>query len=530
MMKRLIDMRIVCFLGMMGIMLTSHAQENWKSVDHRQFVFAKALVKYGAYQDDYAEAKGVYEKLYPKDTSFAELQYEMGLCLFMMDKKDKEAHEWLKRAHANNVPEAQFYLGQIAHINEKFNEAITYYTAYKSFEDKPHTDDEVNYYLNISRRAKKAVASPIDVSITNLGSKVNTPHHEYVPLVTADGRHLFFTSRRPGTTGNKRDPNGEYYEDIYAAELKNGTWQSVKNLGKPLNTEMHDATVGMSSNGNTLLVYRTNENLTGGDLYMSELGSVDNWLTPRKLDSKINSDHQEPSACLSNNGMILYFSSNRPGGFGGKDLYYSRKLPLGGWGVPVNLGSNVNTPYDEDAPFLAPSGRTLYFSSTGHSTIGGYDIFRSHLDINSKWGVAENLGYPMNTVEDDLYFSLAADGKSGYYSSDKPGGYGKQDIYKVELLFDHPRPAIIKGTIKGKDGKPVKATITLTNVDNKKVHGIYKSNNATGKYLLILDPDTRYQMVVEAAGHHSHVDYVEYELGAPGEEHKLEVKLKSLEN
>ena len=159
---------------------------------------------------------------------------------------------------------------------------------------------------------------------------------------------------------------------------------------------------------------------------------------------------------------------------------------------------------------LALMGKTLYFSSNGHSTIGGYDIFRVKQDENNQWTFPENLGYPLNTVEDDIYFSLSADGRTGYYSSEKVGGYGRQDIYQVEMLFDYAKPTIVHGVVKDDSGRPIKARITLMNENNKTLHGIYNSNASTGKYLLIVKPEISYKVIVEAQGYLSYVSTVEY--------------------
>ena len=167
---------------------------------------------------------------------------------------------------------------------------------------------------------------------------------------------MFFTSRREGGVGNLKDPRDEYFEDVYVSTKNDGQWSEASNVGAPINSETHDATVGISANGNALLIYRTNENLSGGDLYMSELGSIDNWMTPKKLGPRVNSKYQEASASLASDEAVMYFSSNRPGGYGGKDLYMVKRLPIGEWGLPKNMGPNINSEHDEDAPFISSDG------------------------------------------------------------------------------------------------------------------------------------------------------------------------------
>lgn len=497
------------------------AQQNYKKEHKKKYEMANILLDL----DDYSGALEIYEELHPLDSSYADIYYKMGVCNFHMRDRQR-AGDLLEEARALGSTESYFYLGQLYHLRSQFEDAIKLYRYYKVKPDKVVPNEEVDWHIEITQRAIDYVENPIEVSISNLGPKINTQWQEYVPLVTQDGGYMFFTSRRPSSTGGLKDPNGEFFEDIYYSHKEGGNWMEANNMGGIVNTSTHDATVGMSSNGNALIVYRTNENLTGGDLYISELGAIDNWNAPVKLGPTINSDYQEPSACLSADETLMYFSSNRPEGYGGKDLYVVKKLPTGEWGRPLNLGPNINSDRDEDAPFLTADGKQLYFSSNGHTTMGGYDIFRVEKDENGVWTFAKNLGYPLNTVEDDIYFSCSADGKTGYYSSDKNGGFGGQDIYMIDMIFDHPKPTLVKGVVQDSTGKPLKAKITLMDEETKKVHGIYNSNASNGKFLLIISPDTQYKMVVEAAGYYSKVDMIEYTAETALEEKKALIQLE----
>jgi hypothetical protein len=173
------------------------------------------------------------------------------------------------------------------------------------------------------------------------------------------------------------------------------TWSNATNAGIPLNTYVQDATVGLSPDGESMIIYRTAAGLVSGDLF--ETRKQDGlWQVPALMTDQINSAAHEPSASIAPDGHEIYFTSDRPGGFGGRDLYRIRRLPNGEWSMPLNLGPTVNTPYDEDAPFLHSDGVTLFFSSTGHNTMGGYDIFKTQCidpDMNG-WTEPENMGYP----------------------------------------------------------------------------------------------------------------------------------------
>lgn len=220
-------------------------------------------------------------------------------------------------------------------------------------------------------------------------------------------------------------------------------------------------------------------------------------MTPR-----INSKHHEPSASIAPGGEEIYFTSDRPGGFGGLDIYRIRRLPNGEWSLPLNLGPNVNTAKDEDAPFVHSDGVTLFFSSKGHNTMGGYDIFKAVLtdpDMNG-WSTPENMGYPLNTVNDDIYFSLSEDGETGFFSSERVGGLGMQDIYRVEFPGTQLDYIVVRGVVTDASDEPMSARIVVSDLAGTEVQGVYNANANTGRYLLVLTPGERYMLNVEAPG------------------------------
>jgi hypothetical protein len=229
----------------------------------------------------------------------------------------------------------------------------------------------------------------------------------------------------------------------------------------------------------------------------------DEWQVAEKYGEGINSANLEPSASLSADGNKIYFSSNRPGGYGGLDIYRAVKFPDGKWSLPQNLGPAINTEAHEDAPFIYPDDKTLYFSSQAHETMGGYDIFKSEVDENGAWSKPKNLGYPINTTDDDRYFVLSADGRRGYYSSGKDGGFGEHDIYEMHLPHEFKDLTLVKGVISADNStkQALKAKITLRDAETKKIVGIYHSNSKTGKYLLVIPPDEKLKMTVYAGGY-----------------------------
>ncbi len=474
--------------------LSSFAQQNYKRVHKDAFEEATQFL----YEEDYNTALSIYKAIYPLDTNYAEINYTLGVCLLNIRGSEDLAHPYLLKAVNGNVREAFFWMGRSYHIRTNFNEAIRYYKIYNKYPTKELLNGEVERFIQMSYKAKEMMNSPVQVEINNMGDKINSPLSEYVPVVSSDQTELYFTARRKETTGGVKDPTNKYFEDIYYSKKVDGKWQMARNIGPPLNTPTHDAVVNLSSDGNELVIYRTNDNLYGGDLYLCKK-TTDNWSVPEKLTENINSHYQEASASISPDGKLMYISSNRPGGLGGKDIYRVRRLPDNQWSIPENLGPTINTPYDEDSPYIQADGQTLYFSSNGHSTMGGYDIFKTKLENDEIWTNPRNVGYPINTVKDDIYFVISPDGKTAYYSSDMPGGFGEQDLYKINILYDDERKAIFNGLARDKETqKPIKVKITVIDLYTRNIQGIYNSNLNTGKFLLVLQPGRNYKLLIEA--------------------------------
>ena len=238
---------------------------------------------------------------------------------------------------------------------------------------------EVDRHIDISLRAENQIEAPNDASVTNLGLGLNSPFMDYHPVITANDSMMLFTSRRSGGVGGTKDANGAYREDIYISFKEQGRWTAPRNMGQPVNSDQNDAVVSISPNGRFLVLYRSGDERQDGDLFWSEYNGT-TWSAPASFGESINSGYEETSACLNATGDVIYFTSNRPGGYGGKDLYRAVKFGNGEWSKPLNLGPTINSRYDEEAPFLRPNGKELYFSSQGHQNIGGYDIFLAQLN------------------------------------------------------------------------------------------------------------------------------------------------------
>lgn len=485
---------------------------------------------------DYMNALKLYRELYAIDSISPELNYKIGICIFKAGEEKKEAIKYLEISNRAGFKEAGFYLAQAYHLQYRFEEAIDLYRKYLASKGKKETDtSEVQRQIDISIRAKDMVKNSSDIKIENMGNIVNSQFPEYVPLVNADESVLIFTSRRIGSTGGFLDPYNRFFEDVYISKKEGGNWTFPESISPVINTNTHDACVGLSSDGSTMIIFRTTEDLTSGDLYLTMLEG-ENWVVPQLLGEHINSEYSEPSATMSEDGKTIYFSSNRPGGYGGKDIYRVIQFNNGDWSLPQNLGPVVNSPQDEDAPFIHPDGITLYFSSKGHQTMGGYDIFKSVVDPDAeveyvgqppKWSQPENLGYPINSTDDDIYFVLSTDGERGYYSSEKPNGYGGQDIYVIQMPGTEAKSlVVIKGTILAGNEAPLRAMVTLSNDENGAVEGLYNSNSKTGKYLMVVALEKKYTMVVSAEGYKSYTESFDFTRESGVKEIVVPIKLE----
>jgi len=445
------------------------------------------------------------------DSTNIDAIYKTAICTYNTKRNKQESYKYFEKAQLE-FKESYFYLGLLNHDNELFDNALDYLIKYKNWDGiKKYSNDEVDYYMNKCVYAKEMMFSKINVNFQVLGDSINTEYLDYATVLLPDESLMYFTSRRSGGTSDLKDPLGEYYEDIYVSHNKLGKWSAPTLLTAPINTTLHDACVTITSDGQELYIYRTNADLSGGDIYLSK-NIEGTWSEPEKIKSDINFKNSwTPSASISPDNNYIYISSNREGGFGGKDIYRVTKLPNGDWSLAENLGSAINTPYDEDAPFIHPDGKTLFFSSKGHRGMGNYDIFKSILNEDGTWTAPENIGYPLNSVRDDIYYVATPDGKRGYFSSNRKGGVGETDIYSVDLLDNPANYILLRGTVSTNDPvfAPVKATISIIDYQTKELQGIYRTNAENGKYLMVLLPKRKYKMVVESEGFFSVVDEID---------------------
>jgi outer membrane protein OmpA-like peptidoglycan-associated protein len=417
---------------------------------------------------NFDKAAELYSELSQKAPTNFDYNFRAGISWFyaLDSYKKLKALPFLEAASkamgTDTVPEVYYYLGRTYHLSDRYNDAISSYSLVKHFIETLSGDtvdlNEIRHYIEMCESAKQLVSHPLNVQVENLGDNVNSPAMEYAPAIPADGSTLVFTSRRAGTTGGKTDDDGMYYEDIYSSKKKGDGWEPAQNAGDNVNTKKHDASITISPDGQRLYLYRAH------DVWVSKLENG-TWSKPVKLLPDVNSKSYEPSVTLSADESTIFFVSERKGGYGGKDIYRSTKLADGKWSAAENLGPAVNTAFDEDSPFLTSDGKTLYFASQGHNSMGGYDIFSSRLE-NNVWSASVNLGYPINSAWDDIFYVHGNNGHS-YYSTIKSDTRGDLDIYMISYGKKKKGVRLIFVAKSSTSKDPVSSTITLASDSSK---------------------------------------------------------------
>lgn len=476
----------------------------------------KEIIEDAAYyfdNKDFKKSYELYNTLYGQNPKNAEYQFRLGFCsLFYPEKKARaiELFEEIKKVDKSS--DVDYYLAKAYHINYRFDDAIQYYEAFINAkgtkiknEDKDLVEDAILGLAN-SRNGKELMAKKVVADIKNIGSPINTEETEAVPIISADESVMIYTYVGKKSTGGLLDDNlkedkanGNYHEDIFISNsTSDSTWSNPIGIHS-LNTSGNDAAIALSPDGHTLFTFLSDVR-NPGDIYISNLEGTQ-WSEPAKLNKNINSEYWEGSCSITSDGRFLYFASERPGGLGGRDLYVSMNLD-GDWGPAINLGPSINTKYNEDAPFIHPDGITLFFSSQGHKSIGGYDIMFSILKENN-WIEPISMGIPLNTTEDDRYYVINAKGDVGYFSSNRGGvgGKGEQDIYMVTpgILGDKPILALLKGIVFVND-KVSEAKIEVIKKETNTEIGPYYANSKTGKYLMAISPGSGYKIKITVNG------------------------------
>lgn len=467
---------------------------------------------------NFVMALPIYVALVKKEYSNYEYNFRTGMCYLRTNGHKAEAIKYF--AFCTKSPkvenDAWLYLGRAYHYTLKFDDAITAYTTYKLKADAKEKV-EADHLISQCKSGKILVANPMDVTFANIGKEVNSEFPDYYPFVTQDESMLVFTSRRKGNVGALQvEMDGYFASDIWVAKSLNGVFQKSKGAGPGVNGTYDEQCTGLSADGKLMTVYV--DNITDlGDIYSTTYKT--SFSKIERFGSPIN-DGFETGGALAPDGNSIFFASKRDGGQGGTDIYMCRKLPNMKWGLPISIGI-LNTEYNEEFPFMAPDGKTLYFSSEGHNSMGGFDLFYSVWDQeNNTWSTPKNVGYPVNSPEDDLTISFTENNRVAYISSAREGGLGDLDIWRV--VFNEVQASAfttVSGNIVCADSTLNKAElfIEVANASTNENVGTYRPSPTTGRYVMALPPG-KYVVTIDAPGCKPYIETVNvFDIGPQGE-------------
>ena len=448
---------------------------------------------------NFDEAIQVCKALLTDEPDNPSLNFKLGYCYMNTPLKKSEAIPYLLKATEiysqtkNNIAtafEASFYLGKAYHKNYEFEKAIKVFQQLYEQTDNNELKNAINEEITECKTGIILKSSPVNLHVTNIGKSINTSFADHSPVVSADESVIIFTSRREHIEGEELKPDGQPNEDIYISSFNGKNWSEPKSISENINTNAHEASIGISADGQELLIYNESD---GGTILSSRLIGEE-WSAPQNLGDNVNTRWRETHASISADGRLLYFTSDRPGGYGGLDIYVSEKNDNGTWGKAENLGPTINTSNDEEGPFIHHDGITLYFSSKGHATMGGFDILWSKKNEFGTWKLPENMGYPVNTTENDAFFVMTPDGKRAYYASYREDGVGSTDIFMMGLPEAEENPlTVVKGVVRVCKSDASNVSILVYDKETKEIVGLYKPNSKSGKYLFILTRGRKYQ-------------------------------------
>ena len=491
--------RLVLLTWLLATFINSDLISQTKENMRNNFDEAESWILFEAYKD----ALPLYQQLlknYPDNSNF---KYRIGQCYMNIPGEKIRAVSYLEDAVKNIDPkykegkfketgapyDALYYLANAYRINNQIDKALKTYEQFrKNLNSDVYDTTVVNLQIQSCRNAKELMRMPLYVKFNNLGKMINGVNNDFNPVVS-DKEDLLVFSRSQA-----------FYDALLYSRKVNGVWSEPLNMNELLKVDKDLFPTSISKDDKDLYLYSSAG--YDGIIYTSRFENG-TWSPIVKLNDNINTKYWESHATISHDNKKLYFTSNRKGTYGGLDIYVSNRDSTGDWGPAKNLGPVINTPYNEESPFLSDDDKTLFFSSRGHFNMGGYDIFYSTLLDNGEWSVPLNVGYPFNTTDDDVFFKPLNQGYEGYIAKELPGGYGKQDIYRVEIFSNnHPRKFFVRGMVKVADlisSMNDSVKISAMNIKNLNQTMIVYSNPITGEYEFQL-PQGDYKITYEGDG------------------------------
>lgn len=487
--------------------------------------------------EDYEKALELFKELYSEDSQNANYAYRIGLCYQNLPFEAGRSIKYLKFASEHvlrtynegsykekNAPiESYLYLANAYHANNYLNDALIYYKKYKDslLVDDVYRIKQVERQIVSVENAKEISKLPVEVEVFNIGNVINSGFADFNPVLTANGEMLIYTrtvKETPDTNNAGKVEAAETYHKILVSYLENDGWSAPIDVTYDLNTKGKCKTLSISADGKTLFLYRDDWKDGGiidfkeGTIYYSKKVG-DTWTPVKKLNRNINTGAWESHASISPDGKQLYFTSDRKGGLGGLDIYVS-DWEDGNWGPAHNLGPTINTPFDEETPFMLKDGKTLYFSSQGHFNMGGFDVFHTHMLGNGEWSEPVNAGYPINTTTDNLFYYPIKDGSRAYYALARHEGYltfGDMDIYELDLLVSKDENPVIsvKGKISLEDMNQMDTSFTIIVIDTLTEEIVLKTKPDINTYHYQFDiPNGNYRVVFEANNYKSNTKFL----------------------
>lgn len=531
-------MFIIVFFSMLS---KDYCQENKCGIlenkkQRKQYEEALSFTK----QKSYGEAIQILKKIIETDPNNGDALYLMGeIYVTRTDKNLKAGQKYLAEA-LTICPEKYYkaysYIGEIMFWNEEYKGAIKNIEKYLSFNEKIKNNkdyDRAEKMLNKAKFYDNIYSNPVPFEPV-LVKGISTEADEYLPIITPDGEHAFFTRRYqlPESDFKLVDRGPSFVEKFSYSIFENSAFDKGKPLSNPFNKSQNEGGATITIDNRYLYYTVCNYNATGYyncDIYSSEYQN-NTWQEIKNLGAVINNENTwEAQPSISSDGNTLYFVSDRTDGIGGYDIYYSTKDENGNWTKAKNMGQDINTDKNEKSPFIHSDSHTLYFTSDGWEGLGGYDIFMSKMEDNNKWHKPKNIGYPINSKEDDLGFFVSTDGKTAYFCSNKLKGNGGWDMYSFEL-YKEVRPEkvlFVRGEITDENKNPKQAEIELKNITTNEVKKI-EIDSETGKYAAIVLMKDDFIMTVKEGDNLPSVKYFSKEDSLVGKPQKVDVELKPI--
>jgi len=448
------------------------------------------------YFEDYEEALALYLDIYESFPNNQNIDYRIGICYLNIAGKKEKAIPYLERAVQNvshrynesSIKETQapidayFYLGNAYFIANRLNDAErTYNTFRNSIKNERKYDMEyLTHQFNGLEQARTIKNYPVNYLQSNLGEVINNRFPNFNPVISGDGKTFAFTTKE------------RFYQSINVSRKTNGKWGRPANITLDLVVDGVCSTLSLNYDGTEIYLFKDDNH--DGNIYVSNF-TDGKWSPMKKLNENINTEAYETHASISADGSTLYFASNREGGFGGLDIYYSQRDANGNWGSAINLGKSVNTQFDENTPFITNDEKTLFFASDGHKGVGGYDIYFSQLQSDKKWSSPINIGYPINTTDDEVFYQPIDEGAMGYMAAFDPKGYGETDIVQIEIFLPRYKRSIVSSSdyYARKASLPPKTLI----VDTVNLSGTALLDPTRPEHLNYIASDSRYTLFFE---------------------------------